>query len=68
MISWILDSSATNIMTFDSMLLSLHISHSSITYINVIEGSHALVVGSGNLQSSFMLQFVFHVLTYFSTI
>ncbi|KAK2456639.1 hypothetical protein QL285_003987 [Trifolium repens] len=63
--AWILDSGATNHMTFDSTLLSSYTSPSSIPYITVADGSHARVVGIGNidLQPSLKLQSVLHVPT-----
>ncbi|MCI15869.1 hypothetical protein A2U01_0037008, partial [Trifolium medium] len=53
--AWILDSSATNHMTFDSTLLSSYTSPSSIPYITIADGSYARVVVIGNidLQPSF---------------
>jgi hypothetical protein len=63
--AWILDSGATNHLAFDSTLLSSYTSPSSIPYITVADGSHARVVGIGNidLQPSFKLQSVLHVPT-----
>ncbi|KAK2414409.1 myosin-16 [Trifolium repens] len=63
--AWILDSGATNHMTFDSTLLSSYTSPSSIPYITVADGSHARVVGIGNidLQPSLKLQSMLHVPT-----
>lgn len=63
--AWILDSGATNHMTFDSTLLCSYTTPSSIPYITVADGSHACVVGTGNidLQPPFQLQSVLHVPT-----
>ncbi|KAI5444626.1 hypothetical protein KIW84_013047 [Lathyrus oleraceus] len=63
--AWILDSGATNHMTFDSTLLCSYTTPSSIPYITVADGSHACVVGTGNidLQPPFQLQSVLHDLT-----
>ncbi|KAI5400356.1 hypothetical protein KIW84_065298 [Lathyrus oleraceus] len=62
---WILDSGVTNHMTFDSTLLCSYTTPSSIPYITVADGSHACVVGTGNidLQPPFQLQSVLHVPT-----
>ncbi|KAI5408632.1 hypothetical protein KIW84_054465 [Lathyrus oleraceus] len=68
--AWILDSGATNHMTFDSTLLCSYTTPSSIPYITVADGSHACVVGTGNidLQPPFQLQYVLHDLTTGQTI
>ncbi|KAI5405319.1 hypothetical protein KIW84_052193 [Lathyrus oleraceus] len=68
--AWILDSGATNHMTFDSTLLCSYTTPSSIPYITVADGSHACVVGTGNidLQPPFQLQSVLHDLTTGQTI
>ncbi|KAI5384311.1 hypothetical protein KIW84_071355 [Lathyrus oleraceus] len=68
--AWILDSGVTNHMTFDSTLLCSYTTPSSSPYITVVDGSHACVVGTGNidLQPPFQLQFVLHDLTTGQTI